>query len=312
MIMDQNKPKVSIGLAVYNGGTFLQEAIDSILAQTYTNFELIISDNASTDGTEELCKAYAARENRIRYYRNETNIGGANNENRTVLLAQGEYFRWAAHDDKIAPDLLARCVDVLDREPSIVVCSSMVIEINENGKLVRTISQRRGEALIPHERFQDLIKEDHNCEATYGLMRTDVLKKTKLQKNYTGSDRTLLCELALYGRFYEVQEPLFYKRYHSQNMYINMRARMAWFNPAYKGKIVFPFWMQFFDYLTMIARVPVALSEKIRCYLHMVKWFWLHGKNLLGDLVLALVACFRSPELLYKSRTKGKDVYNWE
>jgi glycosyltransferase involved in cell wall biosynthesis len=310
--MEQGKPKVSIGLAVYNGGNYLKYAIDTILSQTFTDFELIISDNASTDNTEEICKAYAAQDSRIHYSRNQTNIGGANNENRTVLMSRGKYFRWAAHDDTVCPTLLARCVEVLDQDSSIVVCSTMVNEIDEAGNVHRTISEKRGESLVPHERFYDWVQENHNCEATYGLMRMDVLRKTKLQKNYTGSDRTLLCELALYGRYFEIQEPLFNKRYHSQNMYINMRTRMAWFNPAYKGKIVFPYWMQLIDYLTMIWRVPTTFSEKLYCYKYMLRWIWDHAKNLIGDLVLAVIALFRNPEFLYKSRTKDKDAYNWE
>ena len=103
-----NPPKVSIGLPVYNGDEFLEKAIESILGQSFTDFELIISDNASTDKTALICQTYAARDARIRYYRNATNIGGANNGNRTFLLAQGQYFRWAAHDDLCAPELIAQ------------------------------------------------------------------------------------------------------------------------------------------------------------------------------------------------------------
>ena len=91
-----------------------------------------------------------------------------------------------------------------------------------------------------------------------------------------------------------------------------MRARMAWFNPAYKGKIVFPYWMQFFDFLSTILRTPIPLFEKVRCYLYMAKWFLDHFRNLIGDLVLAIIAIFRNPELLYVSRNRGKDIYNWE
>jgi glycosyltransferase involved in cell wall biosynthesis len=309
--MIQNNPRVSIGLAVFNGSRYLRQAIDSILAQTFADFELIISDNASTDETEEICRRYVAKDQRIRYYRNSTNIGGANNENRTFLLSRGEFFRWAAHDDMIAPNLLSKCVAVLDQDPSVILCYPMVTEINEDGEFIRTISQNRGSSIKPHERFRDLAQEDHNCEATYGLVRADILRKTRLQKNYTGSDRTLLCELSLYGQFYEIPEPLFYKRYHSQNIYVNMRARMAWFNPALKGKIVFPFWMQLIDYLTVINRAPLPLSEKIRCYAMMIYWIRDHGKNLAGDILLAFYALLHHSRDPYAWRNKNKDIYNW-
>src|SRR5262245_52473779 len=99
----RNSPTVSIGLAVYNGGQYLAQAIESILGQSYADFELIISDNASTDETETICRSYVARDERIRYSRNATNIGGARNENLTTTLARGRYFRWAAHDDYLEP-----------------------------------------------------------------------------------------------------------------------------------------------------------------------------------------------------------------
>src|SRR5690242_6344650 len=104
--MGTTSPKVSIGLPVYNGERFLAEAIDSVLAQTFTDFELIISDNASTDRTPEICKAYAEKDSRIRYYRNEENQGASWNFNRVFELSRGMCFQWLAHDDYIAPGFL--------------------------------------------------------------------------------------------------------------------------------------------------------------------------------------------------------------
>jgi glycosyltransferase involved in cell wall biosynthesis len=308
--MDIDIPCVSIGLAVFNGENFIKEAIDSILAQTYQDFELIISDNASTDKTEEICLDYASRDSRIRYHRNSTNIGGANNENRTFQLSKGKYFRWAAHDDICAPELVSKFVAVLDQDPSIVLCYSMIIEIDEKGNPIRTVSQKKGESQSPHERFRDLAKKDHNCEATYGLMRSSVLKATRLQQNYTDSDRTLLCELSLYGKFFEVQESLFYKRYHQKNMYTDMRARMAWFNPNLKGKPVFPYWMQFFDYIRSIKRTPITRKEKIWCNYYMFIWFLGHGKNLIGDILYWIYS--KLSKYAYGWRNKHSDIYNWE
>ena len=303
-------PMVSIGLAVYNGENFINQAIDSILAQTFQDFELIISDNASTDKTNEICEEYAARDGRIRYYRNSTNIGGANNENRTFILSKGKYFRWAAHDDIVAPDLIARFVEVLEQDPSVVLCYSMLTEIDEDGNPIRTVSQKKGESTRATERFRGLAKNDHNCEATYGLIRSDVLGKTRLEQNYTDSDRTLLCELSLYGKFYEVPEPLFYKRYHRKNMYKDMRARMAWFVPDKKGKPVFPYWMQLIDYIGTIKRSPIAIREKFICYSYMIIWFLHHVKNLAGDILYWIYSKFN--KYAYGWRNKHSDIYNWE
>jgi glycosyltransferase involved in cell wall biosynthesis len=310
--MDNDPPRVSVGLAVYNGEKYLEEAIDSILGQTYRDFELIISDNASTDRTEEICQTYAGRDSRVRYRRNATNIGGANNENSTVPLARGEYFRWAAYDDVCAPDLLEKHVAVLDGDPGLVLCFSMVNEIDENGTILRTISLKQGLSPKPHIRFRQLADRNHHCEIFYGLMRTDVLRRTRLQQNYTDSDRTMLAELSLYGRFYEIPEPMFFKRYHPQNTYVNMRARMAWFDPSLKGKAVFPYWLQFFDYLQTISRVPLPWSERMRCYAYMVRWLGDHARNLAGDLVLPVYALLLPRRDPYAWRNANADVYNWE
>src|SRR3712207_6191103 len=116
--MNTQSPKVSIGLPVYNGEKFIREAIDSILNQTFEDFELIISDNASTDETAAICQTYAAQDRRVRYFRNLENIGAAGNHNRVFEAASGKYFKWAAHDDLCGPNFVAECVNVLDRDPS--------------------------------------------------------------------------------------------------------------------------------------------------------------------------------------------------
>src|SRR5512139_3267591 len=120
--MNPDKPRVSIGVPVYNGENFLKDALDSLLAQTFKDFEIVIADNVSTDQTEEICRSYAAKDARIRYYRNETNIGAGPNHNRVFELSRGEYFKWVCHDDMCAPEFLERCIEVLDRDPSVVLC----------------------------------------------------------------------------------------------------------------------------------------------------------------------------------------------
>ena len=146
---------------------------------------MILSDNASTDGTEEICKEYAAKDKRVRYHRNPENIGGANNENQTFRMSRGEFFRWAAHDDMCAPELIEKCVSVLDRDPSVILCYTMLTDINETDEKLRTISQKKGISDKAYVRFRDLASRDHNCEATYGLIRSEVLRKTRLEQNYT-------------------------------------------------------------------------------------------------------------------------------
>jgi glycosyltransferase involved in cell wall biosynthesis len=126
-------PKVSVGMPVFNGDRFIAETIDSILAQTFGDFELIISDNASTDGTEKICRQYADDDGRIRYVRNRENLGAAYNYNQTFHLSSGDYFKWACHDDLLRPEFLERCVEVLDRDPSAVLVYTDWAPIDETG-----------------------------------------------------------------------------------------------------------------------------------------------------------------------------------
>lgn len=287
-----DNPLVSIGLAVYNGEAYLETAISSILAQTYPHFELIISDNASTDRTAEICQRFAAADPRIRYSRNPTNIGGANNENLTFRLARGKYFRWAAHDDVCAPALLERCVAVLESRPDVVLCHSRVERIDEHGRPIDQIGGDKASAPRPSQRLASLTDFDHDCEATYGLMRAEVLAATGLQRNYTDSDRTLLAHVSLFGRFYEIPEVLFFKRVHpgmSTQQFSEWRQRMLWFGKVNEGKITLPYWAQLAHYLEIIAAAPISLSERLRCYAHMAAWVtkqrrW---KSLVQDVLIA-------------------------
>lgn len=294
--MSDQIPKVSIGLPVYNGEKYLEQALQSILAQTFTDFELILSDNASTDRTAEICERYAAQDSRIRYNRNDKNIGGANNENLTFTLSRAPYFRLSADDDYLEPEWLARAVEILDANPDVVLAYSRAYRVDAEGKNIGVLNRLLGTSDKPHERFRNLYTWEHNCEPTYGLIRREVMRKTDLQMNYTDSDRTFLCELALNGKFYQIPEFLFSKRYHagmSTQIFPDYRERMVWFDPDFKtkGKVAMPHWQQFFHFLRIIRRAPISLLEKIRCYLHMVYWIFLYQRwRMLGrDLLNAMI-----------------------
>jgi glycosyltransferase involved in cell wall biosynthesis len=129
-------PRLSIGLPVYNGQKYLSESLDALLGKSYTNFELVISENASTDSTEEICRRYAAMNSRIRYIRQARNIGAAPNHNVVFQESRGELFKWASHDDLYGRDLLARCVEVLDERPDVVPAHAYKAVIDQAGDLV--------------------------------------------------------------------------------------------------------------------------------------------------------------------------------
>lgn len=291
--MTTENPRVTIGIPVYNGENYLVESIESILAQTFTDFELIIADNASTDKTAEICQQYAAQDPRIRYVRNDKNLGASRNYNLLVELARGEYFKWQAHDDTCAPELLQRCVAVLDNDPGAVICYSYTRAIDENSEIVPALDVKyppKPKLNDPRTpvRFFECVVVHHSQVAVFGLMRTDVLRKTRMIENYSSSDRTLLGEMSLRGRMVEIPEVLLFKRHHAEQhwrVYPTRRARQVWYDPRKAGKITFPHWRLLVEHFRSIVRAPVTLLDRLWCTLYMGMWMrvnWRHlGRNLL-------------------------------
>jgi glycosyltransferase involved in cell wall biosynthesis len=243
--------KITIGLPVYNGANYLAEAIDSILAQSCPDFDLLISDNASTDGTEEICRAYASKDGRIRYVRQPRNLGAAANYNLLALMNESPYFKWAAHDDLVAPGFLAACVDVLDRDPTVVLASPSSILIDETGAPLPHSPERGGmvdragicwpalpernddlTATDPSLRFQAVMLKVVMCVEIFGVMRRSALMRTSLYGSFGGADKVLLAQMSLLGRFWLGPETLLFRRCHTQQFSAQVSGayRAAWFS----------------------------------------------------------------------------------
>jgi glycosyltransferase involved in cell wall biosynthesis len=293
-------PRVTVGIPVFNGETYVSQAIESILGQTFAEFELIISDNGSTDETGQICRQFAAKDGRIRYYREEINRGAAWNHNRLVELARGEYFKWQCCDDFSAPEMIARCVSELDRDPELVLCYGRFVRVDKHGAILGVKdSTVQGMASVP-QRFHSLIHRRDACEEIYGVLRTAVARQTRLIGPYTNSDDTFLAEMILRGKFGRLSEPLIYYRLHagqSTKAYKNRVQRMKWFNTAHRGLFVLPSCIVVREYLSLIGRAPLPSSERLRCYLYMVPWMWRFRFWLYDDLsshfYLAIVPLFK-------------------
>jgi glycosyltransferase involved in cell wall biosynthesis len=272
-------PRLSLGVPVYNGEEYLSAALDSLLAQSYSNFELIISDNASTDRTQAICEAYAERDVRIRYYRQPSNAGAARNFNRTFELASGKYFKWAAHDDLCGRTFLEKCVIALESDPQAVLCMPQTTFIDRQG---RPLEEHRYPVDLHTEdrgkRFAAFVGAAHVVVEIFGLIRADVLRRTPLIGPYVGSDVVLLAELGLYGRFLEIREQLFFHREHpgrSTYTHRDLPSRAVWFDSKNAAKRTFPLWRRFGEHLASLQRVPLPLVEKVRlafAVLRRVNW----------------------------------------
>ncbi|NND43684.1 MAG: glycosyltransferase family 2 protein, partial [Xanthomonadales bacterium] len=183
-------PRLSIGLPVFNGENYLASALDSLLGQSFGDFELIVCDNASTDRTAEICRVFAANDARIRYHRHDENIGAAANYNSTLERARGTYFKWAAHDDLCRAQFLEKCIEVLDRQADVVLCHSRSEGIDERGEVKGYYGEERAfDTARPARRFWDAISTPHVCISVFGVMRRDVLLKTVRHGDWVGADR---------------------------------------------------------------------------------------------------------------------------
>jgi glycosyltransferase involved in cell wall biosynthesis len=290
------RARVSIGMPLFNAERYLEATLESILSQTFTDFELIISDNASTDGTEDICRRHAASDARISYSRNQRNMGASYNYNRTFELSSGEYFRHNAYDDTLAPTYLARCVEVLDDEPEVVLTYPHVQFVDEHGEPHPEDAFQGCDLNLrmktPHERLRAYIPRggpNSMCDPVFGLFRSSALRKTPVLGNFISADAILLAEIALHGEIAVIPEVLFYERFHPGGSVLSnptLDDRYAWFDPANRGRISnqLPHWRWFLELLKAINRTTLDPLEKARCYAVMPYWLWWTKRGLLTDL----------------------------
>ncbi len=271
-------PRVSIGLPVYNGELFIAESLEALLGQSYTDFELIISDNASTDDTAGICRRYAKEDSRIRYFRQPLNIGLAPNHNFVVREARGEAFKWAAHDDLYARNLLERCMAALDEHPDVVLVHSWTARIDSSGKVTRAFEYPMTTS-SPHapERFRSILF-DSGGDDDYGVMRLDVLRRTAMKESYHHADRTIIAEIGLHGRFYQIPEWLYFRREHpGQNSRGTIRTRCVNMDPRRASRFRHPtgrlYGEYVWAYIAAIQHAPLSARDRRECYRYLAQWF---------------------------------------
>ena len=278
-------PSVSIGFPVYNAAQFLDETIRSILRQSYTDFELIISDNASTDCTFHICRSYAQRDDRIRLFQNEINQGAAYNYNKVLELARGRFFLWHAMDDLIDPEFLAVCVDLLNNNPSASVAytGARVIDINGIEINIRCrpvffdsmdLVQRFSSALDPIP---------YNDCAIFGMMRREMLLRTRGMGAYLAADRCFTAELLLHGFFVKSPRVLFSRRKHAKNVG-NSEKFLAWWSPRLIGQITFPQWRVLFENTRVVKRSDLPWYIKFKLNGVLACWGFRRRISLLYEL----------------------------
>jgi glycosyltransferase involved in cell wall biosynthesis len=271
-------PLVSIGVPVFNAERFLPRALDSLLSQTLTDFELIISDNASTDGTPEICKEYLRRDPRIRYIRQPVNIGAARNWNLLVHEARGVFFKWASANDYCAPEMLEKCVEVMIADPGVVLCygKTQFVDLDEQPIGIDEHESSFNEAQ-PSERYRRVSSTRARNSMQSGVFRLDVLRRTRLNRLYPTSDLALMSELALYGRFQMIDELLLFRREYREtsSMMLNPLERQRVYEPQAKAPMRFVVTRRRLQDFVSISSAPISLREKLRAYriaLRFLRW----------------------------------------
>jgi glycosyltransferase involved in cell wall biosynthesis len=262
-------PQVSIGLTVFNSERYLEETIESLLAQTYDDFEVIISDNASTDRTREIALDYVARDRRVRYLRNRINIGLAGNFNQAFRLSSGQFFKWAAYDDLCGRDFLRRCVEVLERDPGVVLAHARPVGIDEHGRITRPHAS--GPDLTspdPAVRFSRLMHAPFWGTPLFGLVRAQTMSLTGLMGTNAATDHVLLAELSLHGRFCEIVCDEFFNRDHPGRAYTktSIVTRAEGVDPLVVTRPSILRLRQIASYLAAIRRARVDARTRMRCH----------------------------------------------
>ncbi|HET6520509.1 MAG TPA: glycosyltransferase family 2 protein, partial [Geminicoccaceae bacterium] len=237
--------------------------------------ELIICDSGSVDGTEGICRKYADRDVRVRYYRSERNHGAARNFNWTFDFALADYFKWVAHGDVLAPVYLEACVAALEAAPDAVLCRSRVGVIDGQGRRHAGIDGPPAglDAGRPAARFAAAVRARDTAREVFGVARASALIGSRLHGGFPACERALAAELALRGRFVEIPACLSFSRDRRARGYGRSAAAdadgaaAAWHDPADGRRVTLPLWRLYAEYVRVVRRQLTNVGPRLRCYL---------------------------------------------
>jgi glycosyltransferase involved in cell wall biosynthesis len=284
----ETMPRVTIGLPVYNSERYLRQSLESLLNQTYRDFVLVISDNASTDSTSAICQEYARGDSRVKYSRNPENIGNPRNFNRVFALTTTPFLKWSTSDDYWAPTMLERAMEVMERDPSIALCYPGAYTVNaQDGEITPYDDVLNLMQDDPADRFLQLIDTIKLTHQHLGVIRMDCLRRTGLLGIHSGSDINLLAELSLYGKFYELPERLFYRRFHETSgswKRGDAKHEAKHYHGARKNRVKFTRWRAYGRFFASVRKAPLAMRAKTRIYRSLLRRAAWERSELLHEL----------------------------
>jgi len=258
------KPFISIAMTVFNSASFLAKSIESLLSQDYENYELIISDNASEDGSSDICQEFAKRDNRIKYYRNIINMGAAKNSFKAVNLCSGEFTMPVADHDVHHPSFISSLLEILQQDESIVLAYPRTNLIDENDhpiELMTDVIDTRGMDVC--QRFSKIVWEACCMNMVYGLYRTAAIKEVWHFQPTIGPDLIMIAKLSLIGSIAQVNKSLFFRRRNraDENTQELTRRQVASFVKS-DIKALVPWTMLAYEHIKIIRESHLSINEK--------------------------------------------------
>lgn len=285
-------PRITVGLPVYNGQKYLEAAIESHLAQSFGDFELVISDNGSTDATGDICGRYAQLDARVKYLKSPINRGILWNHRRVLepVDPSTPYFRWAGADDILEPGLLAAMVEVLDTRPEIEAVMPATKNIDEEGTVIRTMERSLNlESPDVFERARQILLANYQHVIAYGLLRAPSLRRMRTGPHYIGWDPVFIWELALRGPVFQLVEPALLRRFHrgSISRVKTVKEMRKWVEPGTSAGMNFPHWAWAYERTRSLLATPMNLGEKLRITMFLMRTTLWQRQQLARDITQA-------------------------
>jgi len=294
---NDHQPLVSVGLPVFNAEETLTGAVHSVLNQQLADLEVIVCDNASSDRTREVAMALAREDDRVRYFRHDHNIGAWRNFESTFELSNGVFFKWASDDDRLAPDLLAKAVRVMERDQRLTLCTWLERMVDSQGVERRRYTYEERWPVDGHDpktRFKQFLfgSENGGGDPIYGVMRRETAARTRLLgAGLWIPNFIMLGELAVLGPWHTIPEILADRGFPSGpargGSRLSVRSVIRHFDPS-NGDILWPHWRFMAQHCSIVHRSAIPARDKLYLYAELTRHFGRRGRGMASDILDAI------------------------